>query len=49
VLYDHQLQRQQPDPELLAYLERQTPEYVVRINGLEYARVYNLHRLSAGP
>ena len=44
VLYDHQLQRQQPDRELLAYFESQTPEYIVRINGLEYARVYNLHQ-----
>ena len=49
VLYYHQLQRQQPDPALLAYFERQTPEYTVHINGLEYARVYNLHHLTAGP
>ena len=43
VLYIHQWQRQQPDPAMLAYFEQQEPEYVVRINNLDYAQVYKLH------
>ena len=42
VLYLNQWQRQAPTPEFLAYFERFSPEYVVRIGGLEYARVYNM-------
>lgn len=43
VIYIHQWQRQQPDPALLSYFAGQTPEYIVRINHLEYAQVYKLH------
>lgn len=43
VLYIHQWQRQQPDPAMLDYFATQTPEYVVQINGLEYAQVYAVH------
>jgi hypothetical protein len=43
VLYIHQWQRQAPDPAMLAYFATQEPEYVVRIDGLDYAQVYNLH------
>jgi 4-amino-4-deoxy-L-arabinose transferase-like glycosyltransferase len=46
VLYAHQWQRQVPNAELLAYFDRLSPEYVVRIDGLDYAKVYNLARLS---
>jgi hypothetical protein len=54
VLYLNQWQRQAPTPEFLAYFERFSPEYVVRIGGLEYARVYNMSQapaqgLSASP
>lgn len=42
VLYIHQWQRQLPSRELLTYFAQQTPEHVVRVDGLEYARIYNL-------
>lgn len=42
VLYIHQWQRQRPDPALLEYFASQQPEYVARINGLDYASVYEL-------
>ena len=42
VLYAHQWQRQIPNPQLLAYFDQLTPEYVVKIDGLDYAKVYNL-------
>jgi hypothetical protein len=45
VLYIHQWQRQRPDPAMLEYFAAQTPEFVVHINGLDYARVYNLEDL----
>jgi hypothetical protein len=45
VLYIHQWQRQRPDPAMLEYFAAQTPEMVVRINGLEYAQVYRLQDL----
>ncbi len=41
VIYIHQWQRQAP-ARLLAILSEQTPEHTVWINGLEYARIYNL-------
>jgi hypothetical protein len=41
VFYENQLQRQMPDPYLLAYYrDHYTPEYVVRLTGLDYALVY---------
>jgi hypothetical protein len=43
VLYIHQWQRQQPDPALLHYFASQTPDYTVRINGLDYAQIYAIH------
>jgi hypothetical protein len=46
VLYAHQWQRQVPNAEMLAFFDRFSPEYVAQINGLDYARVYNLARLS---
>jgi hypothetical protein len=42
VLYIHQWQRRRPDPALLEYFAAQQPEYVARINGLDYASVYKL-------
>jgi hypothetical protein len=42
VLYIHQWQRQLPNRDLLAYFAEQTPEHVVRINGLEYAYIYDM-------
>ena len=41
VIYIHQWQRQAP-ARLLAILAEQTPEHTIWINGLEYARIYNL-------
>jgi 4-amino-4-deoxy-L-arabinose transferase-like glycosyltransferase len=41
VFYENQLQRQMPDPYLLAYYqEHYKPEYVVHLVGLNYALVY---------
>lgn len=41
VVYQNQLQRQMPDPYLLDYYQRHyTPEYVVRLKGIDYAKVY---------
>jgi hypothetical protein len=41
VFYENQLQRQMPDPFLLAYYrEHYTPEYIVSMAGLDYALVY---------
>jgi 4-amino-4-deoxy-L-arabinose transferase-like glycosyltransferase len=45
VLYRNQWQRQMPSPEFIAYFEQLTPEYVVRIDGIEYVRVYNLREV----
>lgn len=45
VLYIHQWQRQLPDAEMLAYFAARSPEFVVRIDGLDYAQVYNLASL----
>jgi len=47
VLYLNQWQRQAPNPEFLAYFEQLQPEYVVRIGGLEYARVYDMSQAPA--
>jgi len=41
VIYIHQGQRKMAE-HLLGYLALQTPEYTVRLNGLEYARIYRL-------
>ena len=43
ILYVHQWQRQIPDPAMVEYFSTKKPELVIKINGLEYARVYNLH------
>jgi len=45
VLYYHQWQRQLPDPMMLAFFAAQTPEYVVNIDGLDYALIYDIQRL----
>jgi hypothetical protein len=42
VVYVHQWQRNGPDPEVLTYFARRTPEYTVWINGIDYAQVYNM-------
>lgn len=42
VLYYHQWQRQLPSREFLAYFDAQTPEKIIYIDGLEYARIYRL-------
>jgi hypothetical protein len=43
VFYANQWQRQLPTPELLAYFFAMPPEHLIRIAGLDYARIYNLH------
>jgi len=43
ILYVHQWQRQIPDPAMVDYFSTKIPEFVVKIDGLEYARVCNLH------
>ena len=40
VLYAHQWQRQLPSKEFVDYFDRQTPEHVIYLNGLDYARLY---------
>lgn len=40
VLYVNQFQRQLPSPEVLAYFNAQKPLYTVRLNGVDYARIY---------
>ena len=45
VLYYHQWQRQRPDPAMLAFFASQTPEYVVNIDGLDYALIYDIQGL----
>jgi hypothetical protein len=42
VLYVNQWQRQIPSPEFLAFFDGFSPEYVVRIGGVEYARIYDM-------
>jgi hypothetical protein len=42
VIYIQQVQRQVPSPEFLAYFTRLTPEYTVRIDGVDYAWIYRL-------
>jgi 4-amino-4-deoxy-L-arabinose transferase-like glycosyltransferase len=45
VLYLNQWQRGLPSAEFMAYFEQFEPSYVVRINGVEYVRVYNLREV----
>jgi hypothetical protein len=42
VIYAHQWQRQLPTPAFLAYFDKQTPEAVVTIDGIDYARIYRV-------
>lgn len=42
VIYINQIQRNQP-PELLAYLDSLQPVHSVRIDGVEFVRIYQLH------
>ena len=49
VLYLNQWQRGLPSPEFMAYFEQLTPDHVVRINNLEYVRVYNLRNAPEMP
>ena len=49
VLYGHQWQRQVPYSELLAYFDQMIPEYIVRIDGFEYAKIFNLRDQALDP
>ncbi|MGC8878162.1 MAG: ArnT family glycosyltransferase [Anaerolineae bacterium] len=40
VFYVNQVQRNIPDPNLIAYFQRRIPEHVVHINGVAYAWIY---------
>ena len=42
VFYLNQWQRQVPYAEFLAYFEQFSPEHVIRIGDIEYARIYNM-------
>ncbi|HYN88639.1 MAG TPA: glycosyltransferase family 39 protein, partial [Ardenticatenaceae bacterium] len=42
VLYAQQWQLQERTPEVIAHFADKTPERVIRINGIEYARVYDV-------
>lgn len=42
VTYANQWQRRLPSEEMLDYFEKQTPEHVIVIDGLEYARIYDV-------
>lgn len=39
-IYIAQAQRGKHDPEILAYLARQEPEFVLRLHGIEYGKLY---------
>jgi 4-amino-4-deoxy-L-arabinose transferase-like glycosyltransferase len=41
VLYFHQWQRERPSKAFMRYFDQQVPEYIVNIDGLEYARIYS--------
>lgn len=44
VFYQNQLQRQLPDPDLLAYYQQHHhPEHVVHMKGIDYALIYPVH------
>lgn len=43
VLYAHQWQRQLPSQEFLDYFAGMTPEKIIYIDGLEYARIYPMY------
>ena len=50
VLYRFQMQIEHSPRVLQEYLTRRTPEYVVWINGIEYARIYRgPHQSGGGP
>lgn len=40
VLYQNQLQRQLPEPEMVTYFTAQPPLHIVRLDGIDYARIY---------
>ncbi|MGQ9785431.1 MAG: ArnT family glycosyltransferase [Anaerolineae bacterium] len=40
VFYVNQVQRDIPDPNLITYFRRRIPEYVICVNGIEYAWIY---------
>ena len=42
VIYAHQWQREVPDKRLLDYFAARTPVHVVKLDGMEYARIYSL-------
>jgi hypothetical protein len=42
VLYIHQWQRQLPFSEMLAYFSVRTPEYIIQLDGIEYAQIYRI-------
>jgi hypothetical protein len=42
VLYLYQWQHKLPSQGFLAYFQKLTPDFVIRINDIEYARIYNL-------
>lgn len=42
VIYYQQWQRQEPGPEILDYLESLTPLEIIRVQGLELVRIYQL-------
>jgi hypothetical protein len=44
VLYVNQWQRELPSPSFLTLFDGLQPEYVVRINEMEYARIYNMKK-----
>ena len=42
VIYIHQWQRQVPDARMLNYFATLTPEYTVKLHGIDYASIYDL-------
>ena len=48
VVYINQWQRDLPSPEFIHFMDGLTPEYVVRINGLDYVRIYHRETQPAG-
>ncbi len=43
IIYFHQLQRQLPSEEFLAFIDQQTLEHVIRIGNIPYAYIYRMY------
>lgn len=49
VIYINQIPRQLPTPEILAFFDRLKPTNIVKIDDLDYARIYDMRAITADP